>query len=709
MADLEEAIQVTRQAVEATPKDHPDLAALLNNLGSYLGDRYSRTGAMVDLEEAIQVARQAVEATPKDHPDLARRLNNLGISLSNRYSSTGAITDLEEAIQVARHTVEATPKDHPDLAGLLISLGNRLGDRYSSTGAMTDLEQADSLFFTALHLDVCPPSDRIVAGRRLLTSSDHLYHAEQLYQCAVTTIQLVPLLALRSLENTDKQYRLTQISGLAPDAAAVTLKAGQGSFAAIEMLEIGRGNLASTVYDLRADISALRKHYPQLAERFVHLRDELDIAVPSHNLLTLSENSDAINTQHIANERREASIQLDALIKDIRGQLGLERFLLPPSEDEMQRAAAEGPIVIINISSHSCDAFIIEPSAIRAINLPLLSRDDLQSRHFQSLETLTWLWDAVVCTVLNALGFNETPVNGSWPRVWWIPTGPLVRFPLHAAGNYLNGGSDTALDRVISSYSTSVKAIIYGRQQQSNPGLVADRQVTLVAMEETPGLRPLQFAGKEIDSVQRICESLRFQPVRPELYKNDVLSSLRKSWIFHFAGHGLADDTSPLHSQLFLRDWAQDPLTVQSLLETNIGSLSPFLAYLSACGTGENRNKNLADEGIHLTAACQLAGFRHVVGTLWAVDDKVCVDMAEGIYGVLRDVALSSDEISDGAVSRALHRVMRELRERWVNEIKRDEDERVQKMRSVERDGKLSDIREAAGMPAWIPYVHYGL
>jgi hypothetical protein len=40
---------------------------------------------MEDLEEAILVARQAVDVTPKDHPDLAGRLNNLGNKLGRRY------------------------------------------------------------------------------------------------------------------------------------------------------------------------------------------------------------------------------------------------------------------------------------------------------------------------------------------------------------------------------------------------------------------------------------------------------------------------------------------------------------------------------------------------------------------------------------------------------------------------------------------------
>ncbi|ORY65355.1 uncharacterized protein BCR38DRAFT_341996, partial [Pseudomassariella vexata] len=48
-------------------------AERLSNLRVRLGNRFSRTGAIADLEEAIQVARHAVEATPEEHLDRAGR------------------------------------------------------------------------------------------------------------------------------------------------------------------------------------------------------------------------------------------------------------------------------------------------------------------------------------------------------------------------------------------------------------------------------------------------------------------------------------------------------------------------------------------------------------------------------------------------------------------------------------------------------------
>jgi CHAT domain-containing protein len=74
------------------------------------------------------------------------------------------------------------------------------------------------------------------------------------------------------------------------------------------------------------------------------------------------------------------------------------------------------------------------------------------------------------------------------------------------------------------------------------------------------------------------------------------------------------------------------PLTVSSLLGTNLRQHAPFLAYLSACGTGQVGDAKYFDENIHLISGFQLAGFRHVIGTLWTVEDERCLDISRTTY-----------------------------------------------------------------------------
>jgi CHAT domain-containing protein len=55
------------------------------------------------------------------------------------------------------------------------------------------------------------------------------------------------------------------------------------------------------------------------------------------------------------------------------------------------------------------------------------------------------------------------------------------------------------------------------------------------------------------------------------------------------------------------------------------------LAFLSACQTALG-GVRLLDESVHLSAAFQLAGYRHVIGTLWTVGDRSSAEIVAEIY-----------------------------------------------------------------------------
>jgi CHAT domain-containing protein len=181
-------------------------------------------------------------------------------------------------------------------------------------------------------------------------------------------------------------------------------------------------------------------------------------------------------------------------------------------------------------------------------------------------------------------------------------------------------------------------------------------------METTPGLginSNLPFATDEVRMLEKdFCPSLNLDPIKPEPLKKDVLARLRTCKVFHFAGHGETDPSDPSRSCLLLEDWKESPLTVGDLRDQKFQENSPFLGYLSACSTGANKADRLVDEGIHLISAFQLAGFRHVVGTLWAVSDTHCVDVAGFLYNTM-----AKEGMSDEAVCLGLHLAVRELRD----------------------------------------------
>lgn len=721
LEDLEEAIKTLREAVGTSKMGHPIRATCLSNLGNNLAYKYAVSGSVEDLEEAVAVSQQAVDATPKGHHAMSERLCNVALRLKDKYLRTSQMEDISEAISISEEALGVCPLDHPIRAACLDTVGIALRERCRKTGRRQDWEQARDSFASAVSVTNSAVSVRIKAGRRYL-SLPGIASDPEAYKIARSVISLIPLLTPRSLQNVDKRHLLSEAVGMASDAAAIALQAGQSAVAAIECLETGRGVIAGAFFE-QHDISMLKRTHPDLAEAFVNIRDRLDQpSMKGAGLSILPDYEDidpATLTQMERCSRQEAAESLASLLKQIRSEASFERCLLPVSETEMLDAARDGPIVIVNVSSHRSDALIVERSGIRSLPLPLVSpeRIDDHAVDMRTSRTLEWLWDAIASPVLDALKLVAPGCAASrdkWPRVWWILTGRLSKFPIHAAGYHLHGNIQaagtnvkTVLDRVISSYSASIKALIHGRRQQGKVSRLTyqgpPKTLVCVAMRHTPGRSSLIHAETEVDTVFQVLDSSALEHSHPPAYRQDVLAAIANCEIFHFAGHGSTNATEPLQSMLLLNDWCEAPFTVSSLLKLKIASSPPLLAYLSACGSSEIRNESSTDESLHLVNACQLTGFRHVIGTLWSVDDEICVEMARLVYENL-------DDLDDEAVSWGLHNATRTLRDQWVHETMNNRaayDEDVQEI--LDHRGTAVGTSFSPGQPLWAPYVHFGV
>ncbi|KAH8896963.1 hypothetical protein GQ53DRAFT_890565 [Thozetella sp. PMI_491] len=516
---------------------------------------------------------------------------------------------------------------------------------------------------------------------------------------------------------------------LGPLAAELAVRAGKTAATAIRFLEQARGLLSTSFEELRSDLRELQSFHPELADRFTQLRELLDQpSVPS-----------ATRLRGEMQARYHTGTEFDDLIAEIRSRDGFENFLSAPSETQMKLAAANGPIVVINVGIISCYALIIEKTRIRPLYLARIRPPHLKRLVEMGITrpaVLRRLWDVMMKPILISLGFTGPPLDGeSYPHVWWIPTGILSKFPLHAAGHHAPGSTETVMDWVMSSYSSSVKAIVNGRRRAlghlARSRSDAPLHAILVAMDSTPGLSgsgALPFAVGEVNSVKGLCESMSMKVTNIQSLKrkkSELLSLLPGCAIFHFAGHGKTNDKDPSESCLLLNDWEEDPLTVGSLFEQNLCEKAPFLAYLSACSTGEiqgteDRQEVLMDDSIHLISACQIAGFRHVIGTLWTVNDRSCLDVARFTY---EELARAESGLADEAVCRGLHRAVKRLRDRWLETYESDEGDYVdwdKEMAALispdhRKRGNLcsdddSDSDDGGNEPLyWVPYVHFGV
>jgi CHAT domain-containing protein/tetratricopeptide (TPR) repeat protein len=758
-ADLVDAIQALEEASKSPGASGADMnrrASSMGSLSNALFAKYKTTRTLIDLEEAIRVARESIDITEKDNLKDASQANNLCIGLNNlalmfeeRYVRLGDISDIADTIRTQRECLSVAPEGHPHIAAWRLHLSLQLERRWLVTGSVSDHTEAISLSMSALNQPNSYPRTRIKAGRHAVRLCAIVSDWQQASKAAGAAMRLIPTMVLQSLENSDKQQLIGQNFGLASDAAAVALNAGEPPHVCLRLLEQGRSILAESLQNLRTNSLGLRGKHPELEQKYVGLLQELD----QPDLAELE--ADSLSWEARACRRYAASRQLEVLLGEIRNKSGFEDFLLPPSDNEIQSAASRGPIILVNVSKYRCDAFIVDSKHIRSLRLLDLDKNDIekriQDRSPGSPATLEWLWDTVTSPVLDFLGFNCPPVSENsdgaafthWPHVWWIPTGPLRRFPLHASGRYASNKSsgDSVLDRVMSSYSLSIKSMIHGQRQQtvtqSLPSTTQDKML-VVAMSDTPDQNRLPFAAQEVKMLHELCKQISLFSVEPGRRKDDILPHLPNCKIFHFAGHGYTDNVDPTQSSLLLSDWQTNRLTVATLMALNLGAhqQAPFLAYLSACGTGRTEDPKFVDESIHLMSACQLAGFRHVIGTLWEVNDQSCVEMARITYEVLRDGQMSHDSVCLG-----LHRASREMRKRWLttlpaataSEMRDDLDEANIKLptRTVnssspealqvmaidrggeeEREGKLNikdrKVHNFARPLHWVPYVHFG-
>ncbi|KAI3324623.1 CHAT domain-containing protein [Xylariaceae sp. AK1471] len=649
------AIDDLERAVDLAHSGSPDNFKRLSNLGILLAQRYVETGEADAFFQARQILEEAVAITAENNPSRGIRLHNLAGLFTDRYNKTSSTVDFENAIHFERQAVKATPENHPDLAIRWNQLAAKLELRYRETESRSEIEEAISLFESSLRHSNSPIVEQIVAGVGILRYSVNVTNWQKLFESAETAVNLIPKLASRSLENSDKQYFLSEVSGLASDAAVVALNLGKEPRIALNILELGRGVLAGSLAELRTDVLDLCQMFPQMGNEFLRIRDELDAPVDVNPDPSDQVDGGFSNTR--STRRYNNSQKFDQLVSDIREKAGFEDFLLPPTEERILSAAACGPIIVVNVSRYRCDAILVERRGIQTLRLPQLHLEDIikmsKSTNLGSSKVLGWLWDTIAEPVLDILTLIQPPANNEWPHIWWIPTGPLTKFPLHAAGHHKS--RESVLDRAMSSYSANIKATIHGRELRKNaPTRLSPDTALLVAMSNTPRRNSLPIVDKECDIVRRICKSMAMKVEEPERRKKQVLAQLPRCTIFHFAGHGHTHYADPAQSYLLLSDWEVDRLTVANLLETNLRENYPFLAYLSACSTGITKDERFADESIHLISACQLAGYRHVIGTLWEVNDETCVEISRITYESLKHGGLM-----DHTVCLGLHEAIR--------------------------------------------------
>ncbi|NKY37231.1 CHAT domain-containing protein [Nocardia speluncae] len=655
-ADLDHAIGVYAQAVTATVDNHPNRAGRLSNLCDAYMARYKLDGDTDDLNGAIDAGVRAVAAAPIGHPHHARFLHNLGVAHLGLFACDGVAVDLELAIGLIEKARTATVPDHPDRARILSSLGVAYMARFSAGRQGVDRETLYDLAEQVGAAVTASPVGRILAGGAVGSLASAMNEHALAVELLDAAVALMPSTAPRESDWEDQEHRLGKLPGLVGEAIAAHCAIDDPA-GAVEIAELGRGMLLAAQLDARTDLSDLDRVLPDLAARLRQVRDLLNTP---HSRDGAPNESPAKGTVSIE-DRRHWWNEHDQLITQIRRHPGLDRFQRPPNLTDLQPAPDDGDFVImVNTAQHRSDAIVLGlhtgPVPVR---LPDLSRADVEAHAGALLqasygpvlagilqrqrvvpEILAWLWDAIVHPVLQATLLTGS--EGSLPRVWWLPTGLLGLFPLHAAGHTRRPG---ALDTMISSYTPTLRALAHAR---TRPPAAARRQLT-VALHHTPGLPDLPGTFVEATTLHT------HHPDTPLLLDDTattdrVLAALPNATWAHFATHASVDFTAPSRGGLHLHNGTLSLPEISQLRLTHAE-----LAYLSACSTA-NRGTSHADESLHPASAFQLAGFRHVIASLWPLADHIAATAATTFYRQLPP----SPTVDHAAT--ALHRTTCDLR-----------------------------------------------
>ena len=254
------------------------------------------------------------------------------------------------------------------------------------------------------------------------------------------------------------------------------------------------------------------------------------------------------------------------------------------------------------------------------------------------------------------------------PHIWWCVAGPLAFLPLHAAGIYNKSAQINISEYVVSSYAPTLSAIIMAAEKPRN-----FQGILTVGQSNTPGQSALPSTTVELTQIQRRAHTFGEVSILdgPAASVESVINGMKAhSWV-HIACHGIQDRVEPTKSALCLHDGNLE-------LSTVINQSFPHadFAFLSACYTAAG-DEAVAGEAVHLAAGLMFAGFRGVIGSMWEIQDKDALVIADKVYSDL----FSDAEPDSTKAALALHNAVKFIRQQ----------------------------EEEPTFLSWLPFVHFGV
>ena len=261
--------------------------------------------------------------------------------------------------------------------------------RFVHSGDLADGSAAISHLHSAAICSVGSPTVQLDAALKWARSAVIFHHSSAL-QAYTVVFDHLPQVAWMGQTILARHSKLISIGNIASEAAAAAISAAQCD-TALEWLEQGRSVVWNQLLQLRTPVDVLREEQPTLANDLLRVSTALEHAsnrgVSIHNISPqfhwqISMEEDAQRHRRLAEEWKE-------LVTKTRDIPGFSDFLQPKKLPQLCRAADAGPVVVVNVHEHRCDALVLMAGLDDVMHIPLskFSYKNAQTLH-QSLNQL---------------------------------------------------------------------------------------------------------------------------------------------------------------------------------------------------------------------------------------------------------------------------------------------------------------------------------
>ncbi|KIK38781.1 hypothetical protein CY34DRAFT_808972 [Suillus luteus UH-Slu-Lm8-n1] len=714
--DIDEAICFYEEVLSLWPAGHKFRDSSLSDLGSALVARYDTRGDIDDITRAVSLHREALALVSPGHPRRDTTLGNLANALNSRYAQLHVSEDLDEATELYRECLPLKQLDRPKRHVYFFNLSAALCWRFRQTQENKDVEEAIALcqvsleglsslhpgrYFSYKWLSIAyssryrilhDPADLSLAIENFRLASKHptqgfpgrikraiewarqaeVYQHESALEAYQMCFELFESHVMTRSSIISRREAATAFRGarsLPVDAASCVIRRGNLRHA-VELVEQGRGQQWSLASRLRTPLEDLKIASPQLAQQLSELSKLLSDAQGSAG------STDPAAADKAATEHRSLTRKWDAAVAEIRGLRAFSRFLLPPSYEDVQAAARQGPIIILIASQYSCSAIIVStsggPHHVPLSSVTLIDLTNLKDRFARAIRyasgmnpklprndlivLLRTVWDEIMLPIVNVL--ERVLKLKRHSRIWLCPTAAFTSIPLHAAHPFRTNADcskEPCLeDLYICSYTPTLSALVRSRQMMK-------KQVTpsfaTIGQGKPDAGKALSAVDSELELVHKLVPvtANRTTISGDAATRAGALKALEENTWVHLACHGKQDSTQPYNSHFVMKD---ENLTLLDIMERHVPQAE--FAFLSACHTAVG-DEETPDEVIHLAAGLQFSGFKSVVGTLWQVNDAVVKHVVKAFYENLfkdsKDSGVMDCTKAAWALNRATHAV----------------------------------------------------